>query len=289
MNILLTGSSGFVGLRLLETWAIPNQLLPISIRDEEAMERVDWSGVKSVIHLGGLAHQIPPVPPELYFEVNEELTIRLAAQAKANGVRQFLFLSTIKVYGDDIKFMTETTPCQPKDAYGQSKLNAEKRLIEISDSSFVVSIIRSPLVIGPGAKGNLLLLMRKLNRPFPLPLLGIQNRRSMVALDNLIQMIRTLVERPEAGVFLAAEKESISTSQLAVSIRNAMESRGSWLVKMPFAFRKILRAIKPGTYSRLFGDSVIDNSWTVENLNFKPVISLEEAINQMVDKFLSER
>lgn len=288
MKILITGVSGFVGSRLVEIWKNSDELLPISIRDEDTIERINWDGVKSVVHLGGLAHQANSMPPKRYFEVNEELTIRLAAQAKANGVRQFLFLSTIKVYGDDIKFMTETTPCQPTNPYGQSKLNAEERLMEISDSSFMASVIRSPLVVGPGAKGNLLMLMRKLSRSFPLPLLGIQNRRSMVALDNLIQMIRSLVERPVVGVFLAAEKEPISTSQLAVSIRNEMRYGGSRLIKMPFAFRKILRAIKPGTYSRLFGDSEIDNSSTVENLDFKPVISLGEAINQMVRKFLSQ-
>ena len=189
-KILLTGASGFIGLALSEYCKDKIQLTPVSLRTV-LPEDIDFSGQNSIFHLAGIAHQMTAIEDEIYFKVNHDLTIRLAQAAKRIGVNHFIFVSTIKVYGENIvrNILDETSDCLPEDAYGKSKRKAEIALQEMEDDNFKVAIVRPPLVYGPGVKGNLIKLLNLINKKLPLPFGGIDNKRSMVYLDNLIELL----------------------------------------------------------------------------------------------------
>ena len=292
MKILLTGASGFVGSRLVEIWENPDELLSVSLRSSDScpdpIDNIKWKDIQSVIHLAGLAHQMDATNDAPYFEINEHLTVKLAQEAKANGVKHFIFTSTIKVYGDQLDNVSIDTPCHPDDAYGKSKLNAETKLNELATNDFIVSIIRPPLIIGAGAKGNLQNLMQLLQKPFLIPLGKIDNRRSMIFLDNLIALISHLVINPKSGIFLCAN-EAISTSELAKQIRLKMGYRRPLLMAIPIIFRRLIKKRKPELYSRLFGSFYVDYKSSYDSLEFKNPYPLQAGVDQMVKEFRKEK
>ncbi len=279
MKILLTGASGFVGSRLQQVWKNPDELVPVSLRyGDSNLASINWTEIKAVIHLGGLAHQTGSIREEEYFRANEALTVNLAKEAKENGVKNFIFLSTIKVFGNHIDKIPKASTPKPDDAYGQSKFNAELALQELSDQCFQVAIIRPPLIVGSGAKGNLLSLLQLLKNPLPLPFGNIQNKRSMLSLVGLIQVIQDLVLNPQNGIFHVSN-EPISTTEICENIRSTMGFKSPRLFGFPGFFRKIIRLLNPAMYQRLFGNLV------VENPDITTDHSLDEAIRAMVKEF----
>lgn len=279
MKILLTGASGFIGSRLQEVWKNPAELVPVSLRNGDGnLASINWTEIKAVIHLGGLAHQTGSIREEEFIQANETLTKQLAHASKQNGVSTFIFLSTIKVFGNHIDTIPKANTPKADDAYGQSKFNAELALQEISDQNFQVAIIRPPLVVGPRVKGNLQSLMKLLKKPIPLPLGGIHNRRSMLSLDGLIQVIQDLAVKPKNGIFHVSN-QPISTTDLAETIRSTMGFKSPRLFVLPSFIRKIIRSLNPAMYQRLFGDLV------VEKPDINTEHSLDEAIRAMVKEF----
>ncbi len=201
-----------------------------------------------------------PIDDQVYFNVNYELTRRLADKAKRQGVKQFVYVSSTKVYGDDVRqVLNEKSPCTPTDAYGASKFRAEAYLQSIASGSFSVAIVRPPLVYGPEVKGNMIRLLQLAGKKYPLPFGKSGNARSMVFVDNLIEFINTIIEQQEEGIFVAGDREPIATDRLILMIRKYL-SNGSGLVSIPGLFRVVLRKLKPGLYTRLFGSFVVDNS-----------------------------
>jgi len=227
-------------------------------------------------------------PDENYFAINYELTKQLALAAKANGVKQFLFLSTIKVFGEcsDGEIYNEKSECIPTDAYGKSKLKAEKFLLSIASPDFVVTIVRPPLIFGPGVKGNLDKIIKLCDTNYWLPLGGIDNERTMVSVNNLIEFVDTLCAKRQGGVFVISEKESVSTTDLVKQIRQAL-GRKTRLFSLPSVFRMLIRIVKPDFYMRLFGSLRIDASSSVHASGFKHVSSTTAAINEMVNGYKS--
>src|SRR5690606_17972327 len=138
----------------------------------------------------------------------------LAQRAREAGVRQFIYLSSTKVMGEEGGYFDETTLPAPVDDYGKSKHEAEIALLALDSSTFAVSIIRPPLIYGPRVKGNVLRIMKLLTKSLPLPLGGIHNARSMVFILNLLALIERIIERRASGVFIAGDRTAISTTQM---------------------------------------------------------------------------
>jgi nucleoside-diphosphate-sugar epimerase len=290
MKIAVTGASGFVGSRLLKSWQGSEILSPISIRyGDGSIQKINWASFTAVIHLGGLAHQSDKLHDSAYIEANQKLTEDLGKYAKNGGVRHIVFLSSVKVFGDHAQLVSDDTKCLPEEAYGRSKREAEKSLIELSSEEFNVSILRPPLVVGAGAKGNLLKMMRLAELPLPIPLGGINNQRSMIALDNLIYVIEWLIKNPQTGTFLVSEKDSISTSELMIRIRTFMGFNSPRLINLPKILQRLLITVTPNLANKLIKSFQVDQQSSVRLIKDQLPQTLDQGIQQMVEHYLTNR
>ena len=282
-TLMLTGATGFVGSRFAvlnagkyEFKTIPWQQLSDPVPD--------LAGVDIIVHLAALNHRMDKVPDEDYMKSNFELTKLLAEKAKSDGVGHFVFLSTVKVYGEaniEGKPFTEIDTCNPQDAYGQSKLNAENALTSLKSESFKVSIIRSPLVYGPGVKGNMLRLIKLAKSPFPLGFKGIENNRTMVFVDNLVALIDRIIEQGQPGVFLAADDQPVSTSDAVIMLREALNKRAN-IFQMPGILLSLMGLVAPKLKTRLFDSLIFDNDDTKKRLNFRNPYTTQEGFRLML-------
>lgn len=279
-KLLLTGSSGFVGSRWLKRSQLRTVARPVFLR-RQSVESIDWTDVGTVVHLAGIAHRMGQPSGPIYYEVNRDLSYALALAAKNNGVRQFVFVSTVKVFGDKVEFIDETTVPEPADDYGRSKREAEQRLSELSDDRFGVSTVRPPLIYGPDVKGNLLRIMKLLNSGCPVPFKGIHNRRSMVHVDNLIALLDTIIQQKAIGTFHAGDDRPLSTSELVELIYGALGRSPRWF-KLPSPFVGLLRRAVPSAAERLFGSYVLDTRQTNSKLDFDPPLETVDGIRKMV-------
>ncbi|MEO5592032.1 MAG: NAD-dependent epimerase/dehydratase family protein [Chitinophagaceae bacterium] len=283
-TIAVTGSTGFVGKRLMAYNIEKFHLRPINLRDTP-VNAINLLDVDVVLHLAGKAHQMEPIDDKVYFDVNYELTKQLADKALLQGIKQFIYISSTKVYGDDInEILSEHSPCLPVDAYGASKLKAEQYLQSLQSDSFKIAIIRPPLVYGPGVKGNMIRLLQLADKNFPLPFGKINNARSMVFIDNLIELINTIVFKETAGVFIAGDVLPVSTEKLLLLMRTYLDNNKG-LVTVPGFLRNIIKKLRPLLYMRLFGSFVVDNSSTNRQLDFTPPYSTAYGVEQMVKWF----
>lgn len=306
--ILLTGASGFVGRAVLECLS-GSRSVRIVVRQADLTgfpEGVDvvqaslspdqeWacalSGVSAIVHCAARVHVMnegAEDPLAEFRRVNVDSTMRLARQAAEAGVRRFVFVSSIKVNGEQSlhgqPFTPEHTPA-PVDPYGQSKYEAEVGLRALSEvSSMEVVIIRPPLVYGPGVKANFLAMMRWLKRGIPLPLGAVTgNKRSLVALDNLVDFIVTCLDHPAAAnqTFLVSDGESLSTATLLQRMGGAL-GKPARLVPVPVSLLKLGASLlgKPGMAQRLCDSLEVDISKTRELLGWVPPISVEEGLRR---------
>jgi nucleoside-diphosphate-sugar epimerase len=286
MKIVVTGANGFVGKRFMEYNQGKFQLQALSLRSNQ-LSSFDFAVVDAIVHLAGKAHDMRSTNDQEYFNINFELTKKLADKAKAQGVPHFLYISSVKVYGDeDRELLDEESTCIPGDAYGKSKLEAEKYLKSIENNQFKVAIVRPPLVYGPGVKGNMNRMLKLANSNLPLPFAKTRNRRSMVFLDNLIELLNRIVLTGSRGTFVAGDERAVSTEELISEIRKAMDKK-TRLFAIPGAGRWLLRKLRPDFSKRLFSSFVIENKRTNQVLQFAPPFSFEFGIKQTVDWYQS--
>ena len=172
----------------------------------------------------------------------------MADQAKRQQVPHFIYVSSVKVYGDDKEYLDEDSPCHPTDAYGKSKLLAEQYLQSIESPGFKVAIVRPPLVYGPGVKGNLIRFLRLAEKDMPLPFAGVDNRRTMVYLDNLVELINTIIEKQATGIFVAGDLQPLSTAELMTLMRGFMGKKPG-LVGISSVGRKLLKTLRPKLFN----------------------------------------
>lgn len=288
-RILLTGATGFVGLRYIEYNKKKYDIQCVSLRSTKVSD-IDFSGVDSIVHLAGMAHQMKKVEDKLYFDVNYKLTRELADFAKETGVRHFVFVSTIKVFGEHHRgVLNEDTRCEPiNDPYGASKLKAEKYLESIANDSFKVALVRPPLIYGPRVKGNLIRFLRLADSNYFLPFGKINNRRTMIFIDNFVSLLNRIVDTKATGIVLAGDDQPISTTKLISLMRGNM-GRKNRLVKVPKIFVKVLGMVRPELAIRLYRDLEMDTSVSYNNLSFSPPYTIEEGVNSMVGWYLEEK
>ena len=277
----MTGAGGFVGRRFLEYNRDRYELVPLSLRERKIID-IDLSGFDCIVHLAGKAHEMQPIADEIYYEVNYGLTKELAERAKAQGVPHFIYISSTKVYGEQIsETLNEKSPCNPSDPYGKSKYQSEELLRYMSTELFKVAVVRPPLVYGAGVKGNMLRLLHLSAKNYPLPFGNSRNLRSMVFIDNLVELINRIIDKQAAGTFIAGDSKPIPTDQLISMLRKNMGTKEN-LVTIPGIFRGLLKIVRPEMHTRLFGSFVVDNSTTNKTLDFNPPFSSEHGITEMV-------
>ncbi|HUR30017.1 MAG TPA: NAD-dependent epimerase/dehydratase family protein, partial [Saprospiraceae bacterium] len=175
----------------------------------------------------------------------------------------------------------EGAACQPLTDYGKSKLQAEQELLKLSDDQFVVSIIRPAVVYGKGAKGNIAKLMKLIDKLPVIPLGDISNRRSMVYVGNFLALLKSVIDNAMPGVFIAADNEAKSTSDMVKEI-NRLRPTQKKIISMPKLVMKGLKGLLPDMHSKLFGDFEVDNTLTNERLNFTPPYTFETGMREMM-------
>lgn len=215
---------------------------------------MDFSMYDSVLHVAGIAHRKETKKnKELYYKVNRDLTEQLAYKAKNEDVRQFIFLSTMSVYGLTTGIINEKTIPSPNSYYGDSKLQAEQKITELNSETFKVAILRPPMIYGKGCRGNYQSL-RKLVLITPI-FPNIRNKRSMIFIDNLSKFIKKIIRDKEANIFHPQNKKYVNTSILVKTIAKENDKK-VWLISL---FNPIIKLIKLNKFKKIFGDLIFEN------------------------------
>jgi nucleoside-diphosphate-sugar epimerase len=305
--ILVTGATGFVGGQLIRRLADqPSIAVRGAVRATPAGDHpgliavgeingdTDWSealqGQRVVVHTAARAHIMDDTaadPLTEFRSVNVAGTLNLARQAAAAGVERFVFISSIKVSGEqtilDACFMADDAPV-PEDPYGISKWEAEQCLQKLArETCMEVVIIRPPLVYGPGVKGNFASMIKLVGRGLPLPLGAVHNKRSLVALDNLVDLIITCIDHPGAAneTFLVSDGEDLSTTQLLQGVAEAM-GKPSRLIPVPVNLLQFGATLlgKKAVAQRLLGSLQVDINHTQKCLNWTPPLTVKQGLQR---------
>ena len=311
-KICVTGANGFIGNSVCKTLSCSGKITKGFVRTlnpslnlfgiqyvpvGDISLNIDWKNhllnYNSIIHCAGIAHSMGQKHgSDAYSLVNIEGTRQLAEQAVKAGIKRIVFLSSIKVNGESNKknhcnkIFTHNDIPDPKDCYATSKFEAENVLWEVSaKTGLEIVVLRLPLVYGEDVKGNLMRLIRLVNLGVPLPLGMVNNQRSMIGIDNLIDLIIRCIDHPDAAgkTFLVSDGEDLSTPELIRLIASSMGRKAN-LFPLPIFMLKFLGSVfgKREEINRLVGSLRIDNSYTKEILNWDPPINVEEGIRRMV-------
>jgi UDP-glucose 4-epimerase len=311
-RVIVTGASGFVGGTLCGVLSRAGYRVRAAVRDPrrappEAAETATvgelgadtrWhdslEGVELAIHLAARAHVMNDAgSADAYREANARGTLNFAAQCAQAGVRRLVFLSSVKVNGEATaeRPFSALDPPQPQDPYGVSKCEGEKFAMQVGEQSAMeVAIVRAPLMYGPGVKANFLRLMRWVDQERLLPLGAVANRRSLLSVWNLCDLLRVLLTHPQAAgrVWMASDGEDVSTPELVRRMACAMQRRAR-LVPVPMA---LLRAVggafgRRAEVMRLCGSLTVDLSATREGLGWSPPTTMNEGLERTVHWYRS--
>lgn len=315
--ILVTGASGFVGsavLRKLSTEdgvavrgsvrkpLVPNEAVADVVCVGDLGAQTDWTGalrrVNGVVHTAARVHFMRETardPLTEFRRVNVEGTAQLARQAAAAGVRRMVFISSVKVNGEATQpghpFHADDAPA-PSDSYGVSKLEAEQRLREISArTGLEVVILRPPLIYGPGVRANFRTMMRWVSKGIPLPLGAVRNVRSLVALENFVDLIALCLHHHAAAgqTFLVSDGEDLSTAELLRRLGNAL-GKPARLMPVPMALLELGAALagRKDIAQRVCSSLQVDISKTRQLLGWEPPITVDDGLRKTAQGFLHE-
>lgn len=290
-KILVTGANSYVGssfIKWLSQYPDMYSSDTISLRDDSWKEST-FSGYDVVLHTVGIAHVDSNPDPKMeqeYYRINRDLTIETAKKAKKDGVKQFIFLSSIIVYGyssqiNKPRVINERTVPTPANFYGGSKLQAEEGIKPLEANDFNIAIIRPPMIYGKGSKGNYPKLAKAAQK---LPLFpNIENQRSMLHIDNLCEFIRLLIDNKDSGLFFPQNAEYVKTSEM---VKLIAESYGR-NIKLTKLFNPVLFALgrKMGIVNKIFGNLVYEQALSDYKQKYR-VRDFKESINhtEMLNK-----
>lgn len=278
-KILITGINSYVGksfYKWLEQYPQEYKVDLISLRID-TWKNKDFSNYDSILHVAGIAHvSSDPKLEELYYKVNRDLTLEIARKAKNEGVKQFIFMSSIIVYGDSNsakKIININTVPTPSNFYGNSKLQAEEGLKGLESDFFKVAIVRPPMIYGKGSKGNYPKLV-KLARILPV-FPDVDNERSMIHIDNLSEFLRKVINNQDQGFFFPQNKEYVNTSEMVNIISRVHGKR----IKLTKIFNPIIFLLgkKLKIVNKVFGNLVYDKEMSKYKEEYQ-IRSLENTI-----------
>jgi len=285
-KILITGH-GFVA-RSLAVWLSRfdrrYDCRLISLRDTK-WSSAPWQEYDAVVHTAGIAHvSLDPAMEGEYMRVNRDLAVEAARKARDEGVKQFIFMSSVIVYGDsaplgeDKQITAQTVPA-PSNFYGRSKLEAEAGIRALASPDFAAAVVRSPMIYGPGCKGNFPLLVKcaRMLPVFPL----VDNVRSMIFIDNLCEFLRLLIENRDSGIFWPQNAEPVSTSRLVARLAQA-QGRNIRLTRVFNPALRVLRRFTP-LIDKAFGSLRIDMSLSKYHQDYR-VAGLEQSIRETLER-----
>ena len=285
-KILITGANSYIGTTFAKYMAQRPQEYQADTIDmiDGSWREKSFSGYDSVFHVAGIAHQdsgkITEQRKQLYYRVNTDLTIETAKKAKADGVQQFIFMSSIIVYGvssrlGQTKVITSETVPNPEGAYGMSKLKAEQGILPLQNDSYHVCVLRPPMIYGPGCKGNYPLLRKA---ALKLPLFpDVINQRSMLFIDNLSLFVKDAIDENYSGIHFPQNIEYACTSEMVRQIAMAHGRK----IRMTKAFNPVLRILsgKIGVVDKVFGSLVYvqaQKEGCMSMINFDQTLLLTE-------------
>ena len=284
-KVLITGANSYIGT------SFENYVMQCHDYQIDTVDMIDstwrdksFSEYNSVFHVAGIAHsdtgRVSEERKQFYYQINTDLTIETAKKAKADGVGQFIFMSSAIVYGDSApigkpKRITRDTPVAPANFYGDSKVQAENGLLKLADESFHVVILRPPMIYGKGSKGNYPQLSKFAQK---LPLFPyIKNERSMLYIGNLTEFVKLMIDNNESGIFYPQNAEYVATSEMVQVIAQA-HGKKIRLVKGTTVPLKAMSHVI-GLVNKAFGNLSYDMSMSEYKENYRK-FSFEESIRQ---------
>jgi UDP-glucose 4-epimerase len=288
-KILITGAGSFIGTNFIRI-SKNKDISEISLK-EVSPEHINFDRFDVVLHLAAIVHQSKRGNGNEYFKVNRDLCLNVAQYAKRAGVRQFIFLSTIKVFGQfhaGSDPWNEESECNPEDAYGKSKYEAEIGLQKLNDHDFIVSIIRTPIVYGAGVRANMLRIIRLVEILPILPFSSVNNNRHYTYIENLVGFIDRIIEVRTSGIFIVMDDTPLTTTSLVTYVSHYMH-RKIVMFKFPAPVVKLGIAIIPTIFDRLYGSFYLDNKKTKKILNYNPPFTTEEGLTKMISSYLDSR
>lgn len=273
-RILITGANSYIGTsfqKWLCQWTDKYIVDSIDMRDDKWLKK-DFSNYDVVFHVAGIAHvKETSKNKDSYYKVNRDMAFETAKKAKNDTVKQFIFLSSMSVYGMETGVIDSTTPLKPNTHYGKSKLEAEELIKTLQDDNFRIAILRPPMVYGKGCKGNYPRLARlAVTVPiFP----KVENKRSMIHIYNLSELVKLIIDNRIKGVIFPQNKEYVNTSEM---VKLIAEVHGKRLV-LTKLFTPLLWLLNICTANKVFGDLVYDKRMSNYKCNYR-VIELKESI-----------
>ena len=287
-KVLITGANSYIGMSF-EEW-VKNNCAEISLETQDMIgdgwKSTDFGQYDSIFHVAGIAHadvgKVTEEQKALYYKVNTDLTIECAKKAKTEGVKRFVFMSSIIVYGESAgigkeRIITKDTLLTPTNFYGDSKVKAEEGLLKLQDESFKVVILRPPMIYGKGSKGNYPLLA-KFARKLPL-FPNVKNQRSMLYIGNLCKFISLMIIKEEQGIFYPQNKEYVQTSQMVTEIAKVKNKK----ICMTKLFNPLLKLMGicggkfGGLVNKAFGNMVYEKEMSTYCEEYQ-IYDLEESI-----------
>ena len=292
-KVLITGANSYIGMSF-EKWIEENDASIETITQDmigDEWKTIDFSKFDTIFHVAGIAHadvgKVTEEQKALYYKVNTDLTVECAKKAKNEGVRQFVFMSSIIVYGESAgigkeRVITKDTPLTPANFYGDSKVKAEEGLLELVDDHFKVVILRPPMIYGKGSKGNYPLLA-KMARKLPF-FPNVKNQRSMLYIGNLCKFISLMIENEENGIFYPQNREYVRTSQMVKEIA-AVKNKKIRMTKIFNPALKLLGCIGGklgGLVNKAFGNMVYEKDMSAYHMEYQ-IYDLSESIKLTED------
>ena len=263
-KVLIIGKNSYIGTSLETCLTKYPQNYAITTLDtlDKEWENASFVGYDSLLHVAGIAHVSKnPKLEDLYYKVNRDLPIAVAKKAKAAGIKQFIFMSSAIVYGadqkiDDFSLITATTKPNPANFYGKSKLEAELALQALEADDFLVCLVRTPMVYGPGCKGNFPKLIQYAKKLPVFP--NIQNQRSMIYIDNLCEFLKQTMDAGRAGIVLPQNSEYVSTAQVVLKVAKLVDKK----IYLTTAFNGLLRFLSEHItfINKVFGNKAYQHS-----------------------------
>lgn len=288
MRVLITGKDSYIGVSF-EKWVKninPEWDIDTICLKDSTWKTISFSDYDTILHVAGIAHvSADPKLEELYYRVNRDLAVEVAQKAKEDRVKQFIFMSSMIIYGADegvgiSNVITKDTKPQPLNFYGDSKLQADLAIQAMSDEKFKIAIIRTPMVYGPNSKGNFpkLIKIAKITPIFPL----LKNYRSMIYIDNLTEFIRLLILSKQSGIYFPQNNELVGTVDIMMELAENFDKK----IYFTTVFNPLLRGMSKyvGIVNKIFGNKVYHEEISNSFSNGYCVVTFKESIKKCVMK-----